>query len=135
METVRLGLETTDFEHRGDLDAKVSAEQFHRAVSCLKAAGFSRKQVGAYLLAGLPGQPMEAVETAIAAVRAAGVTPVPTYYSPIAGTRLWPAAKRASRYDLEADPVFSNNAAWPCRPEGFSWAWLSRLKDRCAGRA
>jgi hypothetical protein len=34
---------------------------------------------------------------------------------------------------MEADPVFSNNAVWHCRPEGFSRAWLSRLKDRCAG--
>ncbi len=133
METVRLGLETTDFEHRGDLDAKVTAEQFQRAVACLKNAGFPRKQLGAYLLVGLPGQPMEAVEAAIAAVRAAGITPIPAYYSPIAGTRLWPAARRAARYDLDADPVFANNALWPCRPEGFSWAWLSRLKAMCAG--
>jgi radical SAM superfamily enzyme YgiQ (UPF0313 family) len=133
MVTVRLGLETTDFEHRGSLDAKVSAGQFQRAVGCLRRAGFTGDQIGAYLLVGLPGQPMEAVESAIATVRAAGVTPIPAHYSPIAGTRLWPAAKRTARYDLEADPVFANNAVWPCRPEGFSWNWLSRLKNLCTG--
>jgi radical SAM superfamily enzyme YgiQ (UPF0313 family) len=133
MATVRLGLETTDFAHRDNLDAKVSAGQFQHAVACLKDAGFTGKQIGAYLLVGLPDQSPEMVEAAIAAVRAAGVTPIPAYYSPIAGTRLWPAAKRTSRYNLEADPVFSNNAIWPCRPEGFSWSWLSRLKNLCAG--
>lgn len=133
MTTIRLGLETTDFEHRRRLDAKVSAGQFQRAVDCLQRAGFTSDQIGAYLLVGLPDQPLEAVEAAIAAVRAAGVTPIPAHYSPIAGTPLWPAAKRASRYDLEADPVFANNAIWPCRPEGFSWSWLSRLKALCAG--
>lgn len=133
MVTVRLGLETTDFAHRGSLDAKVSAGQFQQAVACLNRAGFTRDQIGAYLLAGLPDQSMEAVEAAIAVVRAAGVTPIPAHYSPIVGTRLWPAAKRAARYDLEADPVFANNAIWPCRPEGFSWSWLSRLKNLCAG--
>jgi radical SAM superfamily enzyme YgiQ (UPF0313 family) len=133
MRTVRLGLETTDFEHRTRLDAKVDADQFHRAVDCLKRAGFTRDQVGAYLLAGLPGQSMEAVEAAIKTVNAAGIRPIPAYYSPIAGTRLWPAARRSARYDLEADPVFANNTIWPCRPEDFSWAWLSRLKTLCAG--
>ncbi len=132
MATIRLGLETTDFAHRGDLDAKVSAGQFQQAVACLRRAGFTGAQIGAYLLVGLPDQPMAAVEAAIAAVRAAGVTPIPAHYSPIAGTSLWPAAKRAARYDLEADPVFANNAIWPCRPEGFSWAWLTRLKALCA---
>ncbi|MDY0312501.1 MAG: radical SAM protein [Desulfobacterales bacterium] len=133
MVTIRLGLETTDFAHRGNLDAKVSAGQFQHAVACLQRAGFTGDQIGAYLLAGLPDQPLEAVEAAIATVRATGATPIPAHYSPIAGTRLWPAAKRAARYDLESDPVFANNAIWPCRPEGFSWNWLTRLKNLCAG--
>jgi hypothetical protein len=41
---------------------------------------------------------------------------------------LWPEAVEASRYDLEADPVFSNNAIFPCQPESFSWERLSALK-------
>ena len=129
--TVRLGLETTDFAHRGQLDAKVTAAEFRRAVDCLKRAGFDRQQIGAYLLVGLPGQPMTAVEAAIRTVQEAGITPIPAYYSPIPGTALWPAARAESRYDLDADPVLTNNAAWPCRPEGFSWPQLTRLKAVC----
>ena len=133
MQTVRLGLETTDFEARKGLDAKVTAEEFKRAAACLREAGFSARQLGAYLLAGLPGQSMAAVEAAVRTVREAGITPIPAHYSPIPGTPLWPTARAASRYDLEADPVFTNKAVWPCRPEGFDWRALSRLKRLCGG--
>jgi radical SAM superfamily enzyme YgiQ (UPF0313 family) len=134
MRTVRLGLETTDFHGRRNLDAKVTGEEFKRAVACLREAGFSAGQLGAYLLVGLPGQSMAAVEAAVKVVRQSGITPIPAHYSPIPGTPLWPAARTASRYDLEADPLFTNNAVWPCRPEGFDWRALSRLKRLCAGR-
>ena len=130
--TIRLGLETTDFEQRQTMDRKVNAAQFHRAVSCLKTAGFSAGQVGAYLLAGLPGQDFMAVADAIELVKQAGITPVIAHYTPIPHTPMWPRAVAASRYDLEADPVYANNAIFPCQSEAFSWEVLTRLK-RLAG--
>ncbi|HSO19818.1 MAG TPA: radical SAM protein, partial [Desulfosarcina sp.] len=128
--TLRLGLETTAFESRRHLDRKVTEAEFLRAVGCLKRAGFRKSQVGAYLLAGLPGQSLAAVFESIDLVNASGITPIPAYYSPIPGTRLWPEACAASRYDLAADPVFTNNAVFPCRPEGFSWEILTAIRDR-----
>jgi hypothetical protein len=61
-------------------------------------------------------------------VKAAGITPVLAHYSPIPHTTLWKEAVAVSRYDLEADPIFSNNAIFPCQREEFSWTALSRLK-------
>jgi radical SAM superfamily enzyme YgiQ (UPF0313 family) len=126
--TVRLGLETTAFEERGRLDRKVNEEEFMQAVGCLRAAGFRADQVGAYLLVGLPGQAVAAVEQSIRVVQRAGITPILAHYSPIPHTRLWEAAVAASRYDLNADPIFSNNAIFPCSRDDFSWPALSRLK-------
>jgi hypothetical protein len=40
----------------------------------------------------------------------------------------------ASRYDLEADPVFTNNAIMPCQKEPFSWTIISRLKGQVADK-
>ena len=131
--TLRLGLETAAFESRGELDDKVTAEEFTRAVARLKDAGFRGDQVGAYLLVGLPGQDAAAVERSIRLVRASGITPIPAYYTPIPHTALWDQAVRSSRYDLEADPVFSNNAVMPCRQEKFSWEELSTLKALAHG--
>ncbi len=130
--TLRLGLETTAFEQRSQLDRKVTEAELRRAVAHLQAAGFAPERIGAYLLVGLPGQSLAGVEASIAVVKALGLTPVLAHYTPIPHTRLWPAAVAASRYDLTADPIFSNNALMPCRPEAFSWQTVSRLKQLAA---
>jgi len=126
--TIRLGLETTAFEGRRTMDRKVTEAEFSRTVGHLKAAGFDAGQVGAYLLAGLPGQDIAGVEASIAAVKQAGITPVIAHYTPIPHTPMWDDAVAASRFDLEADPIFTNNAIFPCLSETFSWAVLNRLK-------
>ncbi|HSO19963.1 MAG TPA: radical SAM protein [Desulfosarcina sp.] len=129
LHTIRLGLETTSFEGRQRMDRKVTEAAFMRTVGHLKTAGFRSEQVGAYLLAGLPGQAVRAVEDSIAVVKRAGITPVIAHYTPIPHTPLWPAAVAASRYDLAADPIYTNNAIFPCRSENFSWEVLTRLKN------
>jgi radical SAM superfamily enzyme YgiQ (UPF0313 family) len=126
--TVRLGLETAAFEQRSGLDAKVTADEFAACVDHLRRAGFRREQLGAYLLAGLPGQSLKALKHSIDIVHGVNITPIPAYYTPIPGTRLWEAAVAASPYDLEADPLFCNNAILPCVPDGFSWDYLSQIK-------
>lgn len=127
--TLRLGLETAEFDSRGDLDHKVTAAEFERGVRWLKGAGFKSRQIGAYLLVGLPGQRAAAIMRSIETVKQAGIAPILTYYSPIPGTRLWRKAVSASRYDLATDPLYTNNTVWPCRKEPFSWEWMSELKQ------
>jgi radical SAM superfamily enzyme YgiQ (UPF0313 family) len=129
--TVRLGLETLEAPARRHLDRKTSPAEFAQAAAYLREAGFSPREAGAYLLVGLPQQDLAAVAQAIQAVRASGLQPIPTYYSPIPGTRLWPQALAASRYDLAADPLFTNNAVLPCRREGFDWEVVRTLKRLC----
>jgi hypothetical protein len=128
-QTLRLGLETAAFDARSALDRKVTRREFERAVGFLKSAGFGLDCIGAYLLVGLPGQAVAQVEDSIRMVKAAGITPVLAHFTPIPHTRLWEAARAASRYDLAADPVFTNNAIFPCQEENFSWPVLSRLKQ------
>jgi radical SAM superfamily enzyme YgiQ (UPF0313 family) len=131
--TLRLGLETAEFDQRQALDIKVSETEFKRAANCLLATGFNKDQVGAYLLVGLPGQKISSVERSIKTVADSGITPVPAYYTPIPHTALWPQAVAASRYDITADPIFTNNAIVPCSKEPFSWEMLTRLKKLAAG--
>ncbi|MFH2219972.1 MAG: radical SAM protein [Pseudomonadota bacterium] len=133
--TLRLGLETAAFETRRELDKKVTAAEFKRAVACLKREGFSEDQIGAYLLAGLPDQEINSVEDSIRTVRKFGITPVLAYYTPIPHTRLWKRAVAASRYDIESDPLFTNNAIFPCQSRAFSWETVSYLKNLAGGVA
>ena len=126
--TVRLGLETARLPGDPDWDNKTTLEEFRQVAATLLAAGFRKEQVGAYLLYGLPQQPFAALEQAIRTVKDCGLTPVPTYYTPIAHTRMWPAAVAAARYDLSADPIYTNNALWPCVRGGYQWERLTRIK-------
>jgi radical SAM superfamily enzyme YgiQ (UPF0313 family) len=134
-ETIRLGLETAGFGDHRRLDEKVTVAEFQNAVACLKKAGFTASQIGAYLLVGLPGQRAEAIASSIRIVLEGQITPILASYSPIPHTALWPEAVAASRYDLEADPVFSNNSVQPCQKEVFSWKQLSHLKQLIAATA
>ncbi len=130
--TIRLGLETYRSARRDELDVKTNAAEFRNAAACLRAAGFDGHQVGAYLLVGLPDQDPAEVEAAISWVKETGVTPILAHYTPIPHTRLWPKALAASRYDLAADPVLTNNAISPCQKTPFSWDSLTRLKRRAS---
>jgi radical SAM superfamily enzyme YgiQ (UPF0313 family) len=127
--TIRLGVETASFSDRRTMDAKLTADEFSEGIRHLKAAGFRSSQIGAYLLVGLPYQSLASVRDSIRIVKASGIVPVMAYYSPIPHTAMWKSAVDSSRYDLEADPIYTNNAIWPCSREPFSWQVLSELKN------
>lgn len=130
--TLRLGLETVDFEDRDQLDKKVAAKDYIAAVNALLKAGFTKNQVGAYLLAGLPGQSTQDVLHSVKLVRQSGITPVPTYYTPIPHTQMWGLACENSRYNLAQDPLFTNNAVLPCSHADFSWDEVAKIKAAVA---
>ena len=80
-------------------------------------------------MVGLPDQKLDATEHSIHFVKQIGITPIAAYYTPIPHTALWPKAVAASRYDLESDPVFTNNAVIPCQKQPFNWQTISHLKE------
>ena len=112
--TIRLGLETADFSLHSDMDNKVSEGDFERAVRNLLKAGFSRREIGAYMLVGLPGQSVNSVTDTIQFVAAVGAMPFLAEYSPIPHTALWDKAVRHSEFDLSSEPLFHNNTLLPC---------------------
>jgi len=127
--TIRLGLETTVRPSGQADDHKVKLEEFVQAADRLRQAGFTHQEVGAYLLIGLPDQRLETVADSIHVVKDRGIRPILAYYTPIPHTRMWTRAVAASRYDLAADPIFCNNAIFPCQPDNFSWKHISKLKE------
>jgi radical SAM superfamily enzyme YgiQ (UPF0313 family) len=112
--TIRLGLETSDMSLHHELDDKVSTGEFEKAIRSLASAGFSRKQIGVYILAGLPNQSVTSVQESVRYVDRTGATPYLAEYSPIPHTSLWDEALSCSEYDLAAEPLFHNNTLFPC---------------------
>jgi hypothetical protein len=112
--TIRLGLESSDEEQHRELDQKVSGGDFEIAVSNLKNAGFSKKDIGAYILMGLPDQSIESIKETINLAGKVGVTPYLAEYSPLPHTALWDRAVSVSGYDLASEPLYHNNSLLPC---------------------
>jgi radical SAM superfamily enzyme YgiQ (UPF0313 family) len=126
--TIRLGLETTDFKDR-QFDRKVKEDEFYKAVANLKEAGFTKDQIGAYLLCGLPGQSFDNVEESFLKVKKAGIQPTLAYYTPIPHTKMWEKAKEYSTYDLEKNPIFTNNTLFPCVSEKKPIKRIVKIKN------
>jgi radical SAM superfamily enzyme YgiQ (UPF0313 family) len=126
--TIRLGLETADANRQKQTGGKVVTEEFMRAAGFLRTAGFSAREVGVYILAGLPDQEAREVFNTIELVKEAGLRPVIAEYSPIPGTALWDRAVAISPFPIAAEPLFHNNTLLPCQWKKFTFVDLEGLK-------
>ena len=126
--TIRFGLETAHEDVMKKTGGKTTREEFIHAVDYLKNVGYTKEEIGVYLLAGLPGQRAEEVEESITFVKDWGAQAHLTEYSPIPGTILWEDAIKASQFDLLSEPLYHNNSIFPCEWEGFTRDDLERLK-------
>lgn len=111
--TIRLGLETSDRTLRRGLDNKVGEGDFEQAVRVLREAGYRRREIGVYVLLGLPAQSPASVRRTLEAVDRAGAVPYLAEYSPMPHTALWEHAARSSSWDL-SEPLYHNNTLIPC---------------------
>jgi radical SAM superfamily enzyme YgiQ (UPF0313 family) len=127
--TIRLGLETTNFSQKRNHDNKVMENEFFVAVENLKSAGFETKQLGAYLLCGLPNQDIEEVAASMALVKKTGILPVLAYYTPIPHTPMWEDALKNARFDIDKHPVLTNNTLFPCVRSETDLNRISQLKN------
>ncbi len=121
--TIRIGLERV--ENR--FDNKVSIEEFLQAVSYLKSAGFKEKELGAYLLYGIPDEDFKEVERALFFLEKHRVPPYLAEFSPIPGTPFFELAKETSRYPISEDPIFHNNTIFPAL-KNPDWERIEKLK-------
>lgn len=126
--TIRLGLETAEPAQQLSTGGKVFTEDFIRAANALKKAGFTDREVGVYILAGLPGQEANEVYKTVQLVKNQGLKPLIAEYSPIPGTALWKKAVALSPFPIAEEPLFHNNTLLPCQWEKFTLNDLELLK-------
>ena len=110
--TVRISLETSDVTRQKLTGPKVTNNGFTRAVERLKAAGFTAKDIGVYLLMGLPGQPLEEVVESIRFVHERDVQVRLAEFTPIPGTVEWERASEVYGFDPDSDPLLHNNCVF-----------------------
>ncbi|MBI5249120.1 MAG: radical SAM protein [Desulfomonile tiedjei] len=129
-ETIRIGLESLSDEFHARTGGKTAFRGFFSAVEHLKDAGFSRKQIGTYLLVGLPGQSREMIEADVEAVLAAGAHPKLAEFSPIPGTAMWRESLARSRYPIDKEPLFQNCTLLSAADPEVDEQFLSEIRKR-----
>jgi radical SAM superfamily enzyme YgiQ (UPF0313 family) len=126
-ETLRFGFETSEPQRQAATGGKVRGEDLPAAVGHLKSAGYTDREIGVYLLCGLPGQPASEIRASIDFVKSCGARPILAEFSPIPGTILWDDCRKVSHFDLD-EPLFHNNTLLPCAGEDLSLEFYRDLK-------
>lgn len=125
--TIRFGFETASPRRQADTGGKISNEETQAAVAYLREAGYSGKDIGAYILCGLPGQTFTEVLESIDFIRSCGARPVIAEFSPIPGTPIWAEAVKASPDNINEEPLYHNNTLLPCRGKEFTYEMYREL--------
>ncbi|MDD5136269.1 MAG: B12-binding domain-containing radical SAM protein [Candidatus Omnitrophica bacterium] len=124
----RLALETASPAGQKATGAKTTNEDFLRAVSSLRDAGYRPGEAGAYILIGLPGQTIKEVEESVKFAAAQDVRIFLEEYSPIPGT---PDYERSGLGE-NLDPLLHNNSIFWLHDAGQRREY-QRIKDRVRG--
>jgi len=132
MKEIRLGLETVNARRQRQTGGKVMTAEFLKAVEHLHQAGYSSKDIGVYILCGLPYQYADEVRETIEVVKDSGARPMIAEYSPIPHTALWGEAIEASIYPIEKEPLFQNNTLLPCQWDGLTYDMYQDLKKEAS---
>jgi radical SAM superfamily enzyme YgiQ (UPF0313 family) len=126
---VRMGFESSQEEFHLQHDGKFDTHQFAKAVEILKEAGFDRRQLKVYVLAGLPGQRKEEIAESISAAAEAGVGVSIAEFSPVPGTTAWKETAVNSPYPLESEPLYHNNSFQVTAWDGLTREDMQELKS------
>ena len=118
--TVRLGLETCDPQAQARDGGKVDAASFATAVQALFAAGFTAREMAAYVLIARPGQSVRQAADTVAFAHGLGMPVSLAQYALVPGTQEFEAAVATGCLTHDADPLLHNRAIYPC---GDAEAW------------
>lgn len=107
-----LSLETSVPEKQISTGGKVTNEDLIRALDNLEKAGYSRKEIVVYVLAGMADQSVEEVASTCLFVNSLGAKVHLAEYSPIPGTKDWQKIKADGLIESD-DPLLQNNSIYP----------------------
>jgi radical SAM superfamily enzyme YgiQ (UPF0313 family) len=127
-ETLRLGLETINEKRQKAIGEKITPEIIISAIKNLRKYGFTKRQIGVYLMYGLPGQELKEVEEGVEFVKSLGVRIYLTEFSPLPGTSSWDELKEMGIIDDTIDPLLTNNTVFAYLYSGYDWKALENLK-------
>lgn len=127
--TLRLSLETVNPERQKNTGGKVNSTDLRDAILYLKKRGFTKENIGVYLMYGLPGQDIDEVKAGIDFVKSLGVRINLTEFSPIPGTKCWDDLARKGTISEKLDPLLTNNTVYSYLFSGYNWEEIESIKS------
>jgi len=130
--TIRLGFEFSSSSLQQSTGNKVTSEEMGRAVSHLHRAGFSSRDIGLYVMTGIPCLSHEEVKAALEMCFKWNVQSRIVELSPFPGIPLWNLFPGSSSAEA-ADPLFHNNTFHTYRSSTMpfeAWQELKALSTR-----
>ncbi len=110
--TLRVSLETVNADRQAETGGKVTTDIFTSAIGNLKKHGFTREQIGVYIMYGLPGQELSEVEDGVTFLKGLDVKINLTEFSPIPGTSCWNELIERGTISTDIDPLLTNNSVF-----------------------
>jgi len=115
-----LSQETFDEELLEAKTPKVKPGDLERVLRHLENAGYRRRDISVYLIAGLPGQDASGIRESIRNVQRLGATPRLAFFSPIPGTVEWENLVASGTLPRDGDPLLFNKLTFP-----YVWGTLT----------
>lgn len=126
--TVRLSLETVNRNRQIETGAKVFNQDLEKAVENLRKVGFSSRDIGVYIMYGLPNQDLAEVFAGVNFLKELKVRVHLTEFSPIRGTPYWQELIKEGKIADNIDPILTNNTLFSELFAGYPRKELERLK-------
>ncbi|MEJ2633729.1 MAG: radical SAM protein [Calditrichia bacterium] len=111
--TIRLSFESVSPDRLEDMKNKVTPNDLETAAENLERVGYRRKMLEAYVLMGLPDQPVEEIYQSILFVHSLGMKVRLASFSPIPGTIDFDRAVNRGLFPADADPLLMNKTIYP----------------------
>ena len=126
--TLKLSLETISPERQRLTGGKVRTGEFENAVNLLKKAGFTKNELGVYLMYGLHGQSLNELKDGVELLKSLDVHINLTEFSPIPNTKMWNELLENGIINKDIDLLLTNNSVYYYLYSGYDLKELERLK-------
>lgn len=126
--TVRLSFETSNENRRKDMTNKISNDGMKTAVNNLVKAGYSASDIDAYVIMGLPEQPLDEILNSIIFVNNLGVQVKLASFSPIPKTKDFERAVASGKISRDIDPLLTNKSIFPLRGPDLDYETFRKIR-------
>jgi radical SAM superfamily enzyme YgiQ (UPF0313 family) len=128
-ETLRFGYESGLSQHQGAVSGKVDRSQLEVKISIALASGFTGKQIGVYVMGGLPRQTPNDLCEEMDYIHSLGVSVKPVFISPVPRTELF--KHYAARFpEIMTDPLWHNDTFFITNLEFWDESGIEAIRQK-----